>query len=116
MLTRCKENHLGLNRCRDIALRTPSTQRSSATICGMREDSTPGSAGVEPTRPDPVLSVTGDFAAPDPIRVATEDALAAAQQKQAAARARLAEAHDEAQTLIRDATNQAMLVAAAAER
>src|SRR4051794_28952805 len=82
---------------------------------GMRDDSTPGSPGVEASRLES-LPATAELAAPDPIRVATEDALAAAQHKQAAARARLAEAHEEAQSLIRDAANQAMLVAAAAEQ
>ncbi|HEV2887797.1 MAG TPA: hypothetical protein VGX49_12855 [Jatrophihabitans sp.] len=82
----------------------------------MRDDSAPGSTGVEATHPEALLPPSGEVEEPDPIRVATEDALAAAQHKQAAARARLAEAHDEAQSLIRDATNQAMLVAAAAEQ
>lgn len=84
----------------------------------MGSDSEPGSAGVETTRAEDSQPTSGHprFGGPDPIRVALEDALAAAQHKQAAARARLTEAHEEAQSLIRDATHQAMLVGAAAEQ
>ncbi|MDQ2958958.1 MAG: hypothetical protein M3Y42_18615, partial [Actinomycetota bacterium] len=49
------------------------------------------------------------------MREDVEDALAAARNKQAAASEWLAEAHDEAQSLIADAAHQAMLVSRAAE-
>ena len=80
----------------------------SAIICYMQGDRET-QAPVEPTVPaaesnTPVDEIT------DVLRADTEDALAAARHKQQAASVRLAEAHDEAQSLISDATHQAMLV------
>ncbi|HEX8093417.1 hypothetical protein [Jatrophihabitans sp.] len=82
----------------------------------MRDDSAPGGTGVQATRPASLLPAPGDLEAPGPGPVAAADGLAAAERQQGAARALLAEAHDEAQSLVRDAADQAMLVAAAAEQ
>ena len=77
---------------------------------GDRETQPPVEPTVPAAEPDgPVDEIT------DVLRADTEDALAAARHKQQAASVRLAEAHDEAQSLISDATHQAMLVSQAAE-
>jgi hypothetical protein len=75
-------------------------------------------ASVEPANPGTGSEAPVEFGSQitDQLPADTEDALTAARYKQEAASARLAEAHDEAQSLISDATNQAMLIALAAEQ